>query len=94
MNKITTPKTSYKKADVILDTKFPMFDRKTNKMFGTIWVYELKLNWETIWILEKQRVHFTEPTYYKIRLIREITEDKIEAVEKHYWQFENFTILK
>lgn len=44
----TYKKIPYYKAEIIMDTEYPMFDIKTNKMFGTKAAYIKLENWEPI----------------------------------------------
>ena len=48
---IAITRTTYTEADKIMNTKYKMFDRKTNKMFWTQAVFIIRVKQDIVWIV-------------------------------------------
>ena len=79
-----TKKITYKEADKILKARVLMFDRATNKMFGTKWVKSISVDWEVVWVLEEQVNQYDYKTGYNVRFIKNVKQEHREVVEKEY----------
>lgn len=65
MDRLKIVRTTFSKADEFMNNNEKMFDRKTNKMFWTVSVFNIKLDWKIVWVASQNfRDWKIERVYY------------------------------
>lgn len=67
MDRLKIVRTTFSKADEFMNNNKKMFDRKTNKMFWTISVFNIKLDWKIVWVASQNFVDWEIRRVYHVK---------------------------
>lgn len=67
MERLKIVRTTFSKADNFMNDNKKMFDRKTNKIFWTVSVFNIKLDWKIVWVARQNIVDWEIKRVYYIK---------------------------